>query len=1648
MINGTAELKLEHSQEFVDKYSREGHYPCVMEHGQRVSISMANKDKSNLKYQELFSACKDLVVRDANGMNRKTFMSNADSCFPVTAWIILLSAHFLHTSETVLRKPLPDSFLTDWMSSLRWARDYVDIASRRNDRQAKYQKDLQLKRIQLTRDTTAHGATIKSRNGRTFTRITGQLTKSSLWFWMVFMLTVWGTISTFEPEPDADVAVHASAVFPEAEPTEWDHEWTNPSEGVFSAWDAAGDQEFYYEPACEFLDEAGPAGEPTGWDNVYVDTRTDTSEIPEVVLGTIEAENGESGLHGLRWARSHRKHKPRIKEEDAELHSQEVRSGQEARERQAKLIADSIGLQRVSGDPQWEPKRDEDAWKLELREIVTTSCESELSADQKQALADVVCRYSKMFTNNKENIGCYLYETADIPTVDDVPIFTPRHKLSWAEWAVIDNTANMLVRAGICSKSISPWGCPTVIPPKKDAEGRWTERRVCTDARGLNAKTVRDRYPMPVPEELVSNLGVAKYFTTIDLILSYHQIKLKPDAAIKTAFFTSTDLLQYDRLPMGIRNSAMVLQRILDMLYSGKPFVKAFVDDTLIASKTFELHLEHVDEVLKTLYQAGFRANPRKCAWANHEVKFLGHVITGEGIKPMESKVEAILKIPEPTNVTEVRSFMSSVGYYRQFLGDDLPTVTEPLRNLTKKENETRKFSELWDGKCTVAFMTLKQRMASYPVLQRPNPAYHKVLHTDYSTKGVGCVLAQVDGKGEEHPICYASKTCNPAESRYSATEGECLAVLWAITKYRPYLVGQRFTLITDHSALEWLFTNRTMSGKLTRWVLRLQEYDFEIKHRAGKLHVVPDFLSRNSVGGENTSTEPPEKEDVDELYTGQPLASVSQHMAAVALPTEAQALNIFGTCFSKIKTVLCAINASNLRDIWNDEHVLNYLKHNLLNEYLPWERERVLQRSKNYVFKDDKLYFVDRGRNHLREVPKPGERIILVKKAHEECGHFGVRKTYSMLVNTYFWNNMYEDVKQHGRNCTACNRLRAAFAKDTPMTLNPLPILGMNFRWHCDLAGPFNVNLEDVGQEEQDKAYIFVAVEAFSKWIEVKIIPNKTSECTSEAFEELVLSRYGSPAQVVTDRGDEWKGLFSQLLYDHFIDHAITRGYHPQSNGACEKIVGILKLALRKTLLTQDIKEWRKTVLSVAMGYRMSRQSSTGFSPYLMMLGRNPLIPSGFQNVADIPIDWNDENAAEQSLLQRAELYQRIVPMATDNMLIAQHRDKKRYERRYDKNAVYRTARTIQIGDFVYLERQPQQSLEVSHGPTILLVVFQLPDNTLVLQGKDGQTLKVNIERVALCHIPGLSTTVSAKTDEQIGSNHICELCRLPSERAVMLLCEMCSTGWHVNCLQDAPDNYVQHARADSDSTGAPYYCQYCRNVGRHAEETPVNVAQLNVREQLSHYMPGNWSKGHVRNLTKRLERNLKTPLEYLPTTQSEWRSLLHAIQLDKASYVWDPFAGNATTLRDELPQHMLFFSNDLNLAAVVDTHLDATLPTYYKNFILDHGTEGILITSMPFALSDLIVPMLMKELRNMLICLHVGPNFVSDGPQPRHVYLQQLFSTRETLVIHGNKRNTSGHRGQWLIICPKNQKLEKFVSSDTIQNSSTVHYSLTSEL
>jgi hypothetical protein len=270
--------------------------------------------------------------------------------------------------------------------------------------------------------------------------------------------------------------------------------------------------------------------------------------------------------------------------------------------------------------------------------------------------------------------------------------------------------------------------------------------------------------------------------------------------------------------------------------------VIVYLDDISIYSETFAKHIELLEEVLRRIRNAGLYIKPKKCQIAMEQMEYLGFIVGRDGVKTDPKKVQAIATYPKPQNTTEVRAFNGLAQFYRRFIRD-FSTKASPLYMLLKKDMAFK-----WEPAQERAFETIKKEICRAPVLARPDFESTKpfVLYTDACCYGLGAILAQEERDSKvEHVIAYASKGTNEAQRNYGATKLECLAVIWAVDLFRHYLVARRFTLVTDHSALRWLFNITNPQGIYARWIMKLQEYDINVVYRAGRNHGNVDALSR-----------------------------------------------------------------------------------------------------------------------------------------------------------------------------------------------------------------------------------------------------------------------------------------------------------------------------------------------------------------------------------------------------------------------------------------------------------------------------------------------------------------------------------------------------------------------------------------------------------------------------------------------------------------------------------------------------------------------------------------------------------------------------------------------------------------------------------
>ncbi|KAG0848253.1 hypothetical protein G6F17_011811 [Rhizopus arrhizus] len=455
----------------------------------------------------------------------------------------------------------------------------------------------------------------------------------------------------------------------------------------------------------------------------------------------------------------------------------------------------------------------------------------------KEELMKLLHRYKHIFDWNNDTIGkTKLISHKIILEEDTLPISHRPYRISPLESEHLQKELEKYCKLGVISPSNSPWAAPVILVKKKNGD-----YRMVIDYRKLNAKTKKDAYPLPRIDDLLDTLGKAKVFSALDMRSGFHQVPLEEASKDFTAFTTKYGTYHYNTLPMGLVNSPATFQRLIDLCF--RPLINkclvAYIDDLNVYSFNEQEHLIHLEQVFKCIEVANLKLNPEKCFFFKDHLKFLGYIVTSEGIQTDPDKIKKIVEHPIPTTTTQVRSFLGIASYYRRFI-KDFAAIARPLHDQTKTKKKIP-----WTEDATKSFETLKKLLTTAPVLARPDFNKNFILVTDASKLGLGCVLTQLDDDEKEHPIIFASRGLKPNEVNYAPTKLECLAVVWAVKLFRPYILGKKFMIITDHSALTGLLKTPNPTGIIARWIVTLSEYDFEIKYRPGRVNESADFLSR-----------------------------------------------------------------------------------------------------------------------------------------------------------------------------------------------------------------------------------------------------------------------------------------------------------------------------------------------------------------------------------------------------------------------------------------------------------------------------------------------------------------------------------------------------------------------------------------------------------------------------------------------------------------------------------------------------------------------------------------------------------------------------------------------------------------------------------
>ncbi|XP_064479068.1 uncharacterized protein LOC135392282 [Ornithodoros turicata] len=463
---------------------------------------------------------------------------------------------------------------------------------------------------------------------------------------------------------------------------------------------------------------------------------------------------------------------------------------------------------------------------------------------QRDNLLTLLEKYRNCFAVEVSEIGCTDAVEMKLELTTDIPVTFRPYRLSSSEREVVRELVEELRSAGIVVDSTSPYASPILLVRKRTGD-----YRLCVDYRALNRITKPDRYPLPLIDDQLERLKGQCYFTSLDLASGYYQIKMTSESQPKTAFVTPDGYYEFVRMPFGLSNAPAVFQRMVNSVLGPLRYsiALAYMDDILIPSTSVEEGLQHLEEVLKVLQSSGLTLRLGKCSFLQDQVDYLGYEVSASGIRPGRRKLESILDFPRPNDVHRVRQFLGLTSYFRRFV-KGFATVAAPLTKLTAKNVPWE-----WTDEQETAFRALKLAITERPVLAHYAQDAETEVHTDASQDGLGAVLMQKQTDERFHPVAFASRRTTTEERKYHSHELETLAIVWALEKFRVYVLGIKFTVVTDCNAVRCTMTKRSLLPRIGRWWLRLQEFKFDTEHRPGSSLAHADALSRSPTGDPET---------------------------------------------------------------------------------------------------------------------------------------------------------------------------------------------------------------------------------------------------------------------------------------------------------------------------------------------------------------------------------------------------------------------------------------------------------------------------------------------------------------------------------------------------------------------------------------------------------------------------------------------------------------------------------------------------------------------------------------------------------------------------------------------------------------------------
>lgn len=707
-----------------------------------------------------------------------------------------------------------------------------------------------------------------------------------------------------------------------------------------------------------------------------------------------------------------------------------------------------------------------------------------LNESNKENLKTILKKHTNILSDRPGRCSKFSYQINTIPHT--IYKNNKTYPIPMSKRKAVGEEIKRMLEEKIIISSDSPYNSPLVAVIKKTGDVR-----LCLDSREINKIIqIDNEKPRPI-EELLYKCNKIKYMSSIDLVASFLQIPLEPQSRKYTAFTFEGKNYEFTVVPFGLSISTASFVKALSVVLGSEceTFTINYVDDVCIVSETEEEHLKHIDIILNKIASANMTVNIKKSEFGVSQLKFLGYVLSNEGVSMQKEKVELIKSFKAPKTRKEVQSFLGLCNFYRRFI-KKYAHVVEPISRLIKEKQNF-----IWEREQNEAFENFKLRFAEDIYLQMPDYEKPFFIRTDASDIGIGGELFQYT---DEHPrpIMFISRLLNKYEKNYCCTEKELLAIVYACQKFRIFIEGYKTILLTDHHSLKFLWESKWKSQRLIRWMLYLQSFHFDVDYIKGKDNVVADSLSRY-------------------LCSEERVEDSKIFMGAINKKT------------NKYKEILNRIQKEQVKDN-SLKVVIGMLGNN-----------RKLRLYYKYV---NNVLFIDAsGEKYNWKVCIPENMVIeIIWLYHKESAHQGINKTLQLLKTECHFNNMKRLVKREINKCELCKRIKYDHLGNKPkykphIAERPLDVVSI------DIFGPLPMS--------RGKDKLLVVLDNFSKFIKLYPIRKLSSKSMIARMKEFI-KNYGKMKTILSDNATIFT---SREWYKYFEDTGIKvkhiPPYFPQGN-------------------------------------------------------------------------------------------------------------------------------------------------------------------------------------------------------------------------------------------------------------------------------------------------------------------------------------------------------------------------------------------------------------------------------------------------------------------------------------------------------------------